>query len=76
MSDEKVFPQSDYTPAGYKYNGGLTKRELFAAMAMQGLLAHSCQQAPNIEKEGDVASKSVLCADALIRALSRSEKEA
>lgn len=44
---------------------GLSKRELLAAMAMQGLLAHSCQFQKNTEDEHDVAKRAVLMADAL-----------
>lgn len=49
---------------------GLTKREYFAAMAMQGLLAHNCDhfKDSDLEKEG-VANRSVQMADALIAEL-------
>ena len=43
---------------------GLTKREYFAAMAMQGLLANSLYV-------GDVAISAVGVADALIEALNK-----
>lgn len=45
---------------------GLTKRELFAAMAMQGLLA-------NIEHMDFDATLAVDCADELITALEKKE---
>jgi len=54
--------------SGYKQ--GLTKREYFAAMAMQGLLA-----CPNLsEEKGEItnkiiASESVYLADRLLKAL-------
>lgn len=49
---------------------GLTKRELFAAMAMQGLLAHNCDhfQGEDLEPTG-IGKRSVDLADALITAL-------
>jgi HEPN domain-containing protein len=47
--------------------GGLTKREYFAAMAMQGRLANT--ELSYDEKE--IAEDSVKCADALIEELNR-----
>jgi hypothetical protein len=51
--------------------GGLTKRELFAAMAMQGLLAD-----PNSDGESlrNLVTHSVVAADLLIEALSKEKK--
>jgi hypothetical protein len=46
---------------------GLTKREYFAAMAMQGLLA----QKPNRTSFSIIAMESVSCANALINELNR-----
>jgi len=43
---------------------GLTKRELFAAMAMQGMLAQDDCSSP-----GYIAEESLKCADALLAAL-------
>ena len=50
---------------------GLTKRELFAAMAMQGLLSHpKCRDVGYGDgTDGIVAIESVMMADALIAAL-------
>lgn len=54
---------------------GLTKRELIAAMAMQGILSNSfVAEAMNGEGEGDqhakdIATASILAADALLEAL-------
>lgn len=50
---------------------GLTKRELFAAMAMQGHLAN----AANIGKFAEIAVDAVYQADALIFALSSQGRE-
>ena len=53
---------------GDEVNPGLTKREYFAAMAMQAILPYALAEAlPNIFKI--VASDSVEAADALINAL-------
>lgn len=64
-ADEPAFPQwieivSDTTT---RVSGGITKRELFAAMAMQGLLAN--------EKDGPIVKQSVIFADALIAELEK-----
>lgn len=48
---------------------GLTKREYFAAKAMQGLLAE--EDKTRYVEWAEVAESSVLLADALIRALNR-----
>lgn len=51
---------------------GLTKRELIAAMAMQGLLSNNCEE-PNITGQDSIckhyADISVMYADALLEAL-------
>lgn len=49
----------------YRFDGGLTKRELIAAMAMQGLLASSDERV----RARDIANEAVRCTDALILAL-------
>lgn len=48
------------------YNHGLTKRELFAAMALQGLMAD-----PNVENPITASQLAVRCADALINELNK-----
>lgn len=48
-------------PTGAEGDPGLTKREYFAAMAMQGFAAHGAQSAP--------AKAAVHWADALLAAL-------
>ena len=51
-------------------NIGLSRRELFAAMAMQGMLSD-----PNVNDPADgIAMSSVMCADALIAELSKPAK--
>lgn len=51
----------------YKPSGGLTKREEFAKAAMQGLCA-------NYSYDGAISFNAVEIADALIAALSKTEK--
>jgi len=49
---------------------GVSKREYFAGLAMQGVLANPAL-ADNIEDASDVAEAAVLAADALLTALSK-----
>lgn len=60
-SDDSSFP--------WKFASGLTKREYFAAMAMQGLLARN--ETGTVEQFTAIA---VTAADALIEALNKEEK--
>lgn len=71
--DDTAFPLSDISRDFYE---GLSKREYFAALAMQGLLANPEMtkladetQGGAIESSDIIASMSVTCADALIQAL-------
>ncbi len=48
---------------------GLTKREYFAAMAMQGWIA--CQHEGFTGEPPDIAKRSLECADALIEELNK-----
>lgn len=50
----------------------LSKRELFAAMAMQGMLSNS---KINTFQRTDIAHQSVMCADALIMKLNNGKEE-
>lgn len=69
-ADEPAYPSLAQDPWGKGYMaGGLTKRELFAAMAMQGLLA-----ALGDDLTRAAASDATSYADALIAALSAGEK--
>jgi len=74
-SDMPAMPQSvshssydGQLTASYDFDGGqgLTKREHFAAMAMQGILSSSAN--PTWEK-GDIAHSAIEYADALLEAL-------
>jgi hypothetical protein len=49
---------------------GLTKREYFAGMAMQGMTSNCYKDHP----DQHIAESSVLLADALIEALNKTEK--
>ena len=57
--------------AGEYREGGLTKRELFAAMAMQGYLAGGYEQ--GFENPGYLATWSIEQADLLIAALNKKD---
>ena len=70
MSKDLAFPS---WPTGYEPANGLTKRELFAAMAMQGILM---QERPSFssttESMANVsAAEAVKCADALLAELAK-----
>ncbi len=85
MSDESVFPvgligaeySSDGRPDEWLFKGGgLTKRELLAAMAMQGMTAGLTafrQDCENIivNRPRDVAEICVVYADALLAELAK-----
>lgn len=53
---------------------GLTKRELFAAMAMQGLLSDAENSTRSLSIVADVGKASVNFADALIKALNETKE--
>jgi hypothetical protein len=56
-------------PEGYKPEWGLTKREYFAAVAMQALVSRS-----NLSI-GHIAKQSIVLADALIQELNNTPKD-
>lgn len=66
LGNDMAYPvlDRDQTPNG-TYQLGLTKRELFAAMAMQGMLA--CDRRADLE----LAEKAVIYADALLKELAK-----
>lgn len=66
-TDFPAFPTLKSEP--FTDPNGLTKREYFAALAMQGLLASSC----NIEiiNEKILAEKAVMCADETLELLKK-----
>lgn len=49
-------------------SGGLTKREYFAALAMQGLIAWPARE---VATHSRMAEESVACADALLAELAK-----
>lgn len=60
-------------PATHNSLKGLSKREYFAALAMQGLLSyHHPEKSINHES---VAREATICADALLTELSKSEND-
>jgi hypothetical protein len=69
--NDKAYPFAYEYVQGMVYSDGLTKRELIAAMAMQGLLAD-----PNVRLKPDTMSKwAVDQADALIERLNADPAE-
>lgn len=54
-------------------HAGLTKRELFVAMAMQGFLAEGAVMRGNLR---EIAESSVMASDALIEALNKGKEDA
>ena len=69
----KVNPDDQVT-ATIEFMVGLTTRELFAAMAMQGFCASTAGN-DFIFDIKDIARSSVKCADALIEELNKEEKD-
>lgn len=71
---QSAFPVTN--PETVMYNSGLSKREYFAALAMQGILATVDKVSPSnaLEFPTNVAQWSVLCADALIVELNKESK--
>jgi hypothetical protein len=63
----KTDPNTSVFPHNGSFAQGLTKRELFAAMAMQGLLASPCPS-------GAEQVNAVICADKLIEELNKDEE--
>ena len=69
----KIMPVDEYSSSRGIYTDGsigLTKREYFAGLSMQGILANSSL---NNLKEETVAEISVLCADKLLEQLENSK---
>ncbi len=64
--NQTAFPVEHAAP----FHTGLTKRELFAAMAMQGMVANCYKE----HSDQDIAQSSVLLADSLIEALNKLNK--
>lgn len=69
-ADLPAMPNYDLTEGGYLLvTGGLTKREYFAGLAMQGLCAHS----GDYHRDTDLAQDAVMYADALLAELERTK---
>jgi hypothetical protein len=65
--NDPAFPEVQELPQFNRHTYGLTKREYFAAMAMQGLLA--CPN--NVNMAQDIAKGAVIMADQLIIELNK-----
>jgi hypothetical protein len=73
-ADEAAFPRPEYVGPSIVLptQWGLSKRELFAAMAMQGLCASVREYGPGrFIGVDELAADSVACADALLTALEK-----
>ena len=57
----------DYAFPVMTITGGLTKREYYASLCMQGLISNSANKASDFE----IARVAVVCADALIKELNK-----
>lgn len=66
----KVFPNKLEMPSGTISSFGITKRELFAAMAMQGIYASS-RAWPNRQEAAYLSEIAVATADALLKELNK-----
>ena len=67
---DAAFPQTVEGEEAFFHTKGLTKREYFAAMAMQGMVANGCSI--DIDKDYPFETRAKTCiliADALIKAL-------
>ena len=70
MTKAKDLINPTYSQSGVELNKGLTKREYFAAMALQGMLASANNTLFDYET---IATHSVKHADALINALNKTK---
>jgi len=72
LGDEQVQRWTDCDNYWY-WCGGLTKRELFTGMAMQGILAGNREQAAT-DGHGDCACRAISLADRLLEALAEAQR--
>ncbi len=71
---ENVFPSVETTPFGSKSGGGLTKRELFAAMIMQGFASATPDGMIANATGREIVRFAIISADALIAELAKEPK--
>lgn len=72
MTEKTVAEDNTYPSTSSDDNSGLTKREYFAAIALQGLLSNPEESARTNNQ--DVARKAVFFADKLIAELNDEQK--
>jgi hypothetical protein len=73
-ANQLVYPQKmEFGQDGEIHFHGLTKREYFAAMAMQGEI--TCQHDEFTGHPDTIAIRAVQCADALLAELEKTEKQ-
>lgn len=69
MVEESAFPIFDKDGMAYTKNCGLTKREWYAGLAMQGILAHGYASTPRDTREyvaNEISKGAFEIADAMI----------
>lgn len=69
MKDDAVYPNNYYEQ--YEPQWGLTKREYFAAMAMQGIMANPNCEPMTPEHFKNIASDAINIADVLLEELAK-----
>lgn len=74
-SDRPIYPQlqvasGDYIKTQEDFKG-LTKREYFAGLAMQGVLSHNHPQNPTPNQAEEIVKYAIGLADALLEVLSK-----
>jgi hypothetical protein len=69
--NDAAYPETRKKDNAYSAEGGLTKREYFAALAMQGICSSETEGWPDLSEQG-IAARAVLLADALIDELNDS----
>lgn len=70
INQKTIYSESEYSSRTEVVSCGLTKREYFAAMAMQGILSNPFKMTSD-----KIVSDSVECADALIEELNKDKND-
>ena len=70
--DDSAFPIFDSDGSHFTKHGGLSKREFFAAMALQGFLSNSSSD-PDEYRPTDIVILAIEAADILIYRLNKAE---
>lgn len=72
-ADQPAFPGKEISEYRYNFTPGITKREYFAAMALQGLLSNPDYNRPSLREKmvttPNTAKAAISYADALLQQL-------